>query len=166
MNLRTWARVFIAVSFSISGLVETLSATGLVVELSPDGRWQPGVHTLSVSGPLQLFGAVLLASGRKTRWALRILGCYVLVSVCGNLPLIYSSDVGARSIAVLLSNLALMGGVLYWLHSERTPGGHGAEPAPAMTNPAAVAAHTVPGVPAGTRLKGQARSGPGATERF
>jgi len=50
MNLRTWARILIAVSFSISGLVETLGATGLVVELSPDGRWNSGIHTLAVSG--------------------------------------------------------------------------------------------------------------------
>jgi uncharacterized membrane protein YphA (DoxX/SURF4 family) len=81
MNLRTWARVLIVVSFSISGLVETLSATGLVVELSPDGRWGRGVHTLAVSGPLQMVGAALIASGRKTRWALSILGCYVFLIV-------------------------------------------------------------------------------------
>jgi hypothetical protein len=35
MNLRMWVRVFIAISFSISGLAETLSATGLVVQFSP-----------------------------------------------------------------------------------------------------------------------------------
>jgi uncharacterized membrane protein YphA (DoxX/SURF4 family) len=121
MNLRTWARVLVAVALSISGLVETLSATGLVVELSPDGRWGSGVHTLAVSGPLQLAGAALIASGRKTRWALIILGCYVfLVSVLGNLPLIFNPDVGGSAIAGLVSNLAVIGGILYWLHSERT----------------------------------------------
>ena len=113
MNLRTWARALIAVSFSISGLVETLSATGLVVELSPDGLWGPGVHTLAISGPLQVAGAVLLASDRKTRWALSILGCYVfLASVFGNLPLILNPDVGKSAIAGLLGNLVLMGGIL------------------------------------------------------
>lgn len=137
MNLRTLARVLIAVSFSISGLVETLSATGLVVELSPDGRWGPGVHTLSVSGPLQIVGAALLASGRKTRWALSILGCYVfLVSVLGNVPLIFNPDVGGSAIAGLLSNLAVMGGILYWLHSERIPSAHREKPALPMTDPA------------------------------
>jgi uncharacterized membrane protein YphA (DoxX/SURF4 family) len=122
MNLRTWARILIALSFLISGLVETLGATGLVVELSPDGRWGSGIHTLAVSGPLQLVGAALLASGRKTRWALIILGFYVfLASVFGNLPLIFNSKVGGSAISELLSNLAILGGILYWLHSERMP---------------------------------------------
>jgi len=31
MNLRTWVRVPIAIAIAISGLVETLGATGLVV---------------------------------------------------------------------------------------------------------------------------------------
>ena len=137
MNLRTWARVLIAVPFCVSGLVETLGATGLVVELSPDRSWGPGVHTLAVSGPLQLIGAVLLASGRKTRWALSILGCYVfLVIVLGNLPLIFNPDVGGSAITGLLSNLAILGGILYWLHSERTPSVQRAKPALPMANPA------------------------------
>jgi uncharacterized membrane protein YphA (DoxX/SURF4 family) len=137
MNLRTWARVLIAVSFSISGLVETLSATGLAVELSPDGRWGSGVHTLAFSGPLQMVGAALLASGRKTRWTLSILGCYIfLVSVFGNLPLIFDPDVGGSAIAGLLINLAVIGGILYWLQSERIPSAHSAKPALPMTNPA------------------------------
>jgi hypothetical protein len=134
MTLRTWVRVLTAVSFSILGLVETLSATGLVVELSPDGRWGSGVHTLAVSGPLQIVGAALLASGRKTRWVLRALGCYVLlVSVFGNLPLIFNPDVGGSAIAGLLSNVAVMGGILYWLHSERIPGAQRARPALPLT---------------------------------
>jgi hypothetical protein len=137
MNLRTWARVLVAVALSISGLVETLSATGLVVELSPDGRWGPGVHSLAVSGSLQLAGAALIASGRKTRWALIILGCYVfLVSVLGNLPLIFNPDVGGSALAGLLCNLAVMGGILYWLHSERMQNAHRAKPALPMTRPA------------------------------
>ena len=120
MNLRTWARISVALLFSLSGLVETLSATGLVVELSPDGRWGPGAHTLAVSGPLQMVGAALIASGRKTRWALSILGCYVfLVSVFGNLPLIFNPDVGGSAIAGLLINWTILGGVLYWLRGER-----------------------------------------------
>jgi uncharacterized membrane protein YphA (DoxX/SURF4 family) len=125
MNLRTWARILIAVSFLISGLVETLGATGLVVELSPDGRWGSGIHTLAVSGPLQLVGAALLVSGRQTRWALTILGCYVfLVSVFGNLPLIFDPAAGGSAFGGLLSNLAVLGGILYWLHSERQSYAH------------------------------------------
>ena len=137
MNLRTWARVLIAVSFCVSGLVGTLSATGLVVELSPDRSWGRGVHTLALSGPLQLVGAVLLASGRKTRWALSILGCYVfLVIVFGNLPLVFHPVAGGSAITGLLSNLAVLGGILYWLHSERMPNARREKPALPMTNPA------------------------------
>ena len=135
MNLRTWARVLIAGLVSISGLVETLSATGLVVQLSPDGRWGPGVHTLAVSGPLQMVGAALIAFGRKTRWTLSMLGCYVfLVSVLGNLPLAFDPDVGRSAMVGLLSNLAIMGGIWYWLHSDRMPSPHGAKPALPMAN--------------------------------
>lgn len=137
MSLRTWVRVLIAVLVSISGLAETLSATGLVVELSPDGRWGPGVHTLAVSGPLQMVGAVLLVFGRKTRWTLSILGAYVcLASVLGNLPLIFNPDVGGSAAVGLLSSMAVVGGILYWFRSERIPGAHGASPALPMTNPA------------------------------
>jgi len=137
MNPRTWARVLVAALFSVSGLVDTLGAAGLVVELSPDGRWGPGVHTLAVSGPLQMVGAALIASGRKTRWALGILGCYVLlVSVFGNLPLVFNPDVGGSAVAGLLGNIAAMGGILFWLHSERVPNALRARPAPPMTNPA------------------------------
>lgn len=137
MNSRTWALVIIGVSVSISGLVETLSATGLVVELSPDGRWGAGIHTLAVSGPLQILGAALLASGRKRRWALSILGSYAfLAGVLGNLPLIFSPDVGGSAIAGLLGNLAVMGGILYWLHGERILSVYRARPALPMTNPA------------------------------
>ena len=137
MNLRTGARVFITVSVSISGLVETLSATGLVVELSPNSLWGPGVHTLAVSGPLQMLGAVLVACGRKTRWTLGILGCYVfLVTVFGDLPLIFNPDVGGNAIVGLLSNLAVMGGLLCWLSSQRMSSAHSAEPALQMANSA------------------------------
>lgn len=137
MNTRTWTRVLIAVLCTISGLVDTLCATGLVVELSPDGRWGPGLHTLAVSGPLQIVGAALLLSGRKTRWALKILGCYVfLVAVFGNLPLIFHPVSGENAIAGLLINLVVMGGILYWLYSERVPSVPGANPALPMTNPA------------------------------
>ena len=137
MTVRTWALVLIAVSVFVAGSVETLSATGLVVELSPDGRWGPGVHTLAVSGPLQMLGAALLAFGRKRRWALSILGCYVfLTGVFGNLPLIFNPDVGGNAIAGLLSNLVIMGGVLYWLHSEGILSAHRAKPALPMTDSA------------------------------
>lgn len=136
MNLRTWVRVLIAVSFAISGLAETLSATGLVVELSPGGRWgSSGVHTLAVSGPLQMVGAALLASGRKTRWTLSILGCYIfLVGVFGNLPLILNPGVGRSAMTGLLINLAVLGGILYWFHKERTLNAHRVRPALPITN--------------------------------
>jgi len=137
MNLRTWARVFISVACFVMGLVETLSATGLLVELSPDGHRGSGVHTLAVSGPLQMVGAALIASGRKIRWALSILGCYVfLVSVFGNLPLIFNSGVGGSAIAGLLTNLAVMAGISYWLYSERTESAQRAIPALPAANPA------------------------------
>ncbi len=122
MNLRTWARILVAISFFLSGLAETLSATGLVIEISPDASWGPGAHALVIGGPLQMAGAALLLSGRKTRWALGILVCYVsLGSVFGNLPQVFNPHVGASAIAGLLSNMAVIGGLLYWLHGERAP---------------------------------------------
>jgi O-antigen/teichoic acid export membrane protein len=69
-----------------------------------------------------MVGAALLALGHKTRWVASILGCYVfLVSVFGNLPLIFDPGLGGSAIAGLLINLAVLGGVLYWLHGERLP---------------------------------------------
>jgi uncharacterized membrane protein YphA (DoxX/SURF4 family) len=140
MNLQTCVRALIAVSFCISGLVETLGASGLVVELSPAHRWGPGVHTLAVSGPLLMVGAALLASGRMTRWVLSILSCYIfLSSVGGDLPLIFNPDIGGSAITELLINLAVMGGILYWLHCDRKlrvprvrPAHRMAKPAPAL----------------------------------
>ena len=68
-------------------------------------------------------GAALLLSGRKTCWALGILICYVsLGSVFGNLPQIFDPHVGGSAIAGLLSNMAVIGGLLYWLHGERATG--------------------------------------------
>jgi uncharacterized membrane protein YphA (DoxX/SURF4 family) len=120
MNLRMWVRVLIAIAFCVSGLAETVGGTGLVVQLSPDGRWGSGVHTLAVSGPLQMAGAALLVFGRKTRWALSILGGYVLLaSVFGDLPLIFKPDVGGSALVGLAGNLAIIGGILYWFRSER-----------------------------------------------
>jgi hypothetical protein len=130
MSLRTWVRLFIAFCFCISGLAETLSATGLVVQLSPDGRWGAGVHTLALSGPVQLVGAALLVSGRKTRWALSILGGYVfLVGVFGNLPRIFDPGAGGNAIAGLLVNLAVLAGIWYWFRTGRITGVHEAKPA-------------------------------------
>jgi hypothetical protein len=107
-----------------------------VIELSPDGRWDSGIHTLAVSGPLQLVGAAVLASGRKTRWALIILGCYVfLAGVFGNLPLIFNPEVGGSALTGLLSNLAIIGGILYWLYSERMPVNQREEPIVQRVNP-------------------------------
>jgi hypothetical protein len=137
MNLRTGVRTLIAISVLISGLVETLGATGLVMELSPAHRWGAGVHTLAVSGPLLLVGAALLACGRKTRWVLSILGCYILLSsVLGDVPLIFNPDVGGSAVTELLINLAVMGGIVYWLYSDRKPGARDAKPALFMANPA------------------------------
>jgi uncharacterized membrane protein YphA (DoxX/SURF4 family) len=130
MSLRTWVRLFIAVCFCVSGLAETLSATGLVLQLSPDGRWGAGVHTLAFSGPLQLVGAALLVSGRKTRWALSILGGYVfLAGVFGNLPRIFNPDVGGNAIAGLLIDLAVLAGIWCWFRTGRITSVHAAKPA-------------------------------------
>ena len=123
MNRRMWVRVLVAAAFSISGLAETLSATGLVVELSPDGRWGPGIHTLAVSGPLQIIGAVLLMWGRKTGWTLGLLGGYVLLAaVFGNLPRVVNPDVGRNAMVGLLMNVAVVSGILYWFRSGRISG--------------------------------------------
>ena len=140
MNLQTCVRALIAISFCISGLVETLGATGLVVQLSPAHRWGPGVHTLAVSGPLLIAGAALLASGRKTRWVLSILGCYILlVSILGDLPLAFNPEVGGSAITELFINLTVLGGILYWLYCDRTPSADRAKAAPPATNPAPTA---------------------------
>jgi uncharacterized membrane protein YphA (DoxX/SURF4 family) len=121
MNLRTWARILIAISFFLSGLAETLSATGLVAEVSPDRLWGPGTYTLAVGGPLQMAVAALLASGRKTRWALGVLVCYVcLGGALWHLPRIFNPEVGETAIGGLLSSMALLGGILYGLQGERT----------------------------------------------
>ncbi len=118
MNLQTGVRVLIAISVFMSGVVETLGATGLVMEMSPAHRWGPGVHTLAVSGPLLMVGAALLAFGQKTRWVLSILGCYVfLVSVLGDLPLALS-PAGTSAIIELLINLTVLTGIAYWLHCD------------------------------------------------
>ena len=123
MNLRTGARVLIAIWFLLSGLVDTLSATGLVLELSPDGRWGPHVHTLAVSGPLQIAGAALLLSGRRTRWVVGILGCYIsLASILGNLPQLIHPDVRGSAVTGLISNMVVIGLILYWLRVEGTTG--------------------------------------------
>jgi len=138
MSLQTFARALIAISFLVSGLVETLGATGLVVELSPAHHWGAGVHTLAVSGPLLILGAALLAfGGRKTRWVLSILGCYIfLASVLGDVPLIFSPDVGGSAIIELLINLAVLGGIGYWLYCDRTQSADRAKAALPLTNPA------------------------------
>jgi hypothetical protein len=130
-------RALIAISILISGLVETLGATGLVMELSPAHRWGAGVHTLAVSGPLLLVGAALLVSGQKTRWVLSILGCYILLaSVLGDLPLIFNPDVGGSAITELLINLVVMCGIAYWLYGDRKLSTRDAKPALSMANPA------------------------------
>ena len=115
MNLRTWTRYLLAVSFTVSGLIETLGATGVVFELSPDGLWGSGTHTLAVGGPLQLVGAAVLLSGRQTRLTLRLLGCYlVLASLFGNLPHVINSNLDVSALAGLLANLAVLSGIFFW----------------------------------------------------
>ncbi len=122
MNPRTWARYFIASSSFLSGLVNLFGTTGLVIELSPDGRWGTGVRSIAVGGLLQLVGAVVLASGRMTPWALILVGSYVLlVGVFGNLPLLSNPDVGLSALAGLLVNLAIIGGILYWFRNAPEP---------------------------------------------
>ena len=142
MSLQTCVRALIAISFFVSGLVETLGATGLVVELSPAHRWGPGVHTLAVSGPLLIMGAALLAFGLNTRWVFSILGCYVLLgSVLGDLPLIFKSEPDGNAITELFINLVVISGILYWFYGERRLRAGCARPAHTMTNPASVLAH-------------------------
>lgn len=100
-----------------------MSATGLLVELSSDGGWGPGVQTVAVSGPLQMVGAALIAFSRKARWVAGILGYYFfLVSIFGNLPLVFDPQVGGSAIAGLLINLVVIGVALYWIQSERKSG--------------------------------------------
>jgi hypothetical protein len=135
MKRQTWARVLIAAAFFISGSLETVSATGLVVELSRDGRWGPGIHTLAVSGPLQMLGAVLIVSGRKPNWVMSILGGYLLLAgVFGNLPLIFNPNVSRNAVAGLIGDVAVLGGIAYWLQGERIPDAPRSEPALSMTN--------------------------------
>jgi hypothetical protein len=143
MSLQTFVRALIAISFLVSGLVETLGATGLVVELSPAHQWGPGVHTLAVSGPLLIVGAALLAfGGRKTRWVLSLLGCYIfLASVLGDVPLISNPDVGGSALIELLINLAVLGGIVYWLYCDRAQSTHRAKAALPLTNPARQSHH-------------------------
>ena len=64
MNLRTGAHSRRDLFFSL-GTCETLSDTGLVIEISPDAHWGPGAHSLAIGGPFQMAGAALLLSGRK-----------------------------------------------------------------------------------------------------
>ncbi len=130
VDLRLWARFLIASSFLFSGLAETLSATGVVLELSPAAQLSLGFHTLAIGGPLQMAGATLLASGRKTRWALGILIAYVFLgSVFAILPRIIHPDASGSAMAGMITNMAVMGGLLYWLESERLPSTSGYPPA-------------------------------------
>ncbi len=121
-NLRPLGRVLIAIAFFLLGLAETLNATGLVIETSPDAQGGAGSRTLVLGGPLQMAAAVLLASGRKTRWALGILLCYAfLASVFANLPQILNSDVAGNATVGLIVNIAAIGILLQWLHVEWRP---------------------------------------------
>lgn len=130
IDLRLWARFLIASSFLFSGLAETLSATGVVLELSPDAQLSLGFHTLAIGGPLQMAGAALLASGRKTRWALGILIAYVFLgSVFAILPRIIHPDASSSGLAAMITNMAVIGGLLYWLDSEGPPSTTGYPPA-------------------------------------
>jgi len=91
-TFRTLARILVAIFILSLGTGGDAQRTGLLVEISPDARWGPGAHSLAIGGPLQMAGAALLLSGRKTPWALGILVCYVaLGSVFGNLPQVFKS---------------------------------------------------------------------------
>ena len=119
MDLKQCARLLIASSFLVSGLAETLSATGLVIELLPEAQASLGMQTLAVGGPLQIAGAAWLASGRKTRRALALLvGYLVLVSLFGNLPGIIHPDPSGKALAGMITNMAVIGGLLHWMQSE------------------------------------------------
>ncbi len=122
MGLRSWARILVAVSFFISGLAETLSATGFVLEVSPKANWDSDAHTLALGGVVQMTAAAMLVLGRKTHWALAALIAYLaLGSVFGILPRFFTPDAAGSPITSLLSNMAVIGGLLHWLHLERTP---------------------------------------------
>ena len=74
---------------------DPLSAMGVLFEGSPDAQISLGFSTLAVGGPLQMAGAALLASGRKTCWPWASSSC--MRRLC----------------------MAATGGLLYWLESER-----------------------------------------------
>jgi hypothetical protein len=100
--------------------MEALCSTGLIIELSPDARWGAGVRTLAVGGLLQMAAAITLATGRKTRWALSVLVCYVGLDIAiSGLPLVLGRDAIASAIGTQFNSLALIGGLLYWFHCER-----------------------------------------------
>lgn len=122
MNLRTWARLLVALSFFLSGLAETLSATGFVVEVSRKATWDSDAHTLALGGVVQMTAAAMLVVGRKTHWALAVLIAYLaLGSIFGILPRFFTPDAAGSPIASLLSNMAIIGGLLHWFHLERAP---------------------------------------------
>ncbi|QOY87067.1 hypothetical protein [Paludibaculum fermentans] len=122
MSLRAWARILIAASFFISGLAETLSATGFVIEVSPKANWDSDAHTLALGGVVQMTAAAMLVLGRKTHWALAALIAYLtLGSIFCILPRFFTPDAAGSPIASLLSNMAVIGGLLHWLHLERAP---------------------------------------------
>lgn len=128
LNLRTVARSLIGASFFFAGLAETLSATGLVVELAPGMFWGMEPHTLPLGGPVQIAGAALLFSRRKTVWALGVLVAYLILgTIFSNLPLILRPEVGDAALAGLVSNMAVVGGMLYWLQAERSARGHASD---------------------------------------
>ena len=119
MDLKQCARFLIASSFLVSGLAETLSATGLVIELLPGAQASLGMQSLAVGGPLQIVGGAWLASGRKTRRVLALLvGYLVLVSLFGNLPGIIHPDPSGKALAGMITNMAVIGGLLHWMQSE------------------------------------------------
>lgn len=109
-------QILISIAFFLMGLAETLSSTGLVIQISPDARWGPGVRTLALGGLLQMAASILLASGRKTRWALCVLLCYAgLGIIVLDLPPSITHDAGITSMAAIVCKLAAIGGLAYCL---------------------------------------------------
>ena len=92
---------------------------GDMIELLPGAQASLGMQSLAVGGPLRIAGGAWLASGRKTRRVLALLvGYLVLVSLFGNLPGLIHPDPSGKALAGMITNMAVIGGLLHWMQSE------------------------------------------------